>query len=549
MDGLNSRAAFQAVPVALATLLDETALRFADRPAIDFLGRGQSWGEIGALADRAAAGLQKIGVVKGTKVGICLPNTPYSVIMFFAILKAGGIVVNFNPLYTERELAAQVRDSGTEIMVTLDVALIQDKIAGLVADGLFKRVIVCSMVAALPPVKGLLLRLFKSKELASVPDGAPYLRFATLIAGAAKPAPVSIDAKQDVAVLQYTGGTTGIPKGAMLSHANITANIQQILTANPTIGRGSERIMGILPLFHVFAMTGVMVAGVAIGAELILMPRLDIKLLMASIERKRPSMMPGVPTLYSAICNAAGKGMDLSFITFCMSGGAPISVEVAERFQRLSHCPILEGYGLSETSPIVTATPPDRIKPGSVGVALPGTIVEIRDREHPETILPQGARGEICVRGPQVMQGYYNRPEETAQSFIDGAFRTGDVGYLDEDGYLFIVDRIKDLILCGGYNVYPRVIEEAAYQHPAVQDAIAIGIPDDYRGQAPKLFVTLRPGAQASEAQILAFLKDNLNKIEMPKSVEIRSALPKTMVGKLSKKELVEEEASRIKPK
>jgi long-chain acyl-CoA synthetase len=545
MAATDPRTQFAAKPATIGSLLDEAAEQFANRPAIDFLGHGYSWGTIARLADRAAAGLQALGVGKGVAVGLCLPNTPYSVILYFAILKAGGTVVNFNPLYTERELAAQIKDSGTRIMATLDVAVIHDKIAKLTGQGLLDHVIVCSMTAALPFVKGLLFRAFKSKNLATIPAGKHYVRFDRLIAGAAKPAPVVIDPLQDIAVLQYTGGTTGVPKAAMLTHANITANIQQVLVTTPTIGRGTERIIGILPLFHVFAMTAVMNLGVAIGAELILMPRLDMKLLMATIARKRPTMLPGVPTLYTAICNAAGAGKDLSFITFCMSGGAPMSLEGMERFQQLSRCPILEGYGLSETSPIVTTTPPDRVKIGSVGRALPGTAVEIRDRDHPQTILATGERGEICVRGPQVMQGYFNRPDETAKTFIDGALRTGDIGYLDADGYLFIVDRIKDLILCGGYNVYPRIIEEAAYQHPAVQDAIAIGIPDAYRGQAPKLFVTLRPGAVATESEILGFLKDHLNKIEIPKAVEIRESLPKTMVGKLSKKELVAEEAAK----
>lgn len=538
-------AEFTAVARPAGTMLDDAARRFGTRPAIDFLGRGWNWGEIAALADRAAAGLQKLGVAKGTRVGLCLPNTPYFVVMYFAILKAGGTVVNYNPLYTEREIAAQVRDSGTTIMVSLDVAMIHEKIGKLAANGLFQRVIVCSMAAALPPLKGLLFRLFKGKELAKIPAGLPYLRFETLISGAAKPSPVAIDPENDIATLQYTGGTTGVPKAAMLTHANITANVQQVLAGSPPMDEGAERIMGILPFFHVFAMTAVMNFGVSIGAELILMPRLDMKMLMAAIARKRPTIMPGVPTLYTAICNAAGEGKDLSFIKFCISGGAPISIEGAERFERLSKCAVLEGYGLSETSPVVTATPPSGVRRGSVGTPLPGTIVEIRDPEHPERLMPQGERGEICVRGPQVMKGYYNRPDETAKVFVDGALRTGDIGYLDADNYLFIVDRIKDLILCGGYNVYPRVIEEAAYQHPSVQDAIAIGIPDTYRGQAPKLFVTLRPGTKATPEEILAFLKDHLNKIEIPKSVEIRETLPKTMVGKLSKKELVAEEAAK----
>jgi long-chain acyl-CoA synthetase len=540
-----THADFVANPRAVGSMLDEAARRFGARPAVDFLGRGWRWNDIATLADRAAAGLQQRGVVKGTRVGLCLPNTHYFIVMYYAILKAGGTVVNFNPLYTERELAAQAQSAGTRIMVSLDVPMIQDKISALVAQGLLDQVIVCSMAAALPTLKSWAFRLLKSSERAAIPATKSYVRFARLIAGPSKPTPVAINPLEDVAALQFTGGTTGVPKAAMLTHGNITTNVQQVLASAPPLVEGGERIMGVLPFFHVFAMTAVMNLGVAIGAQLVLMPRLDIKMLMTAIERKRPTIVPGVPTLFTAISNAAGTGMDLSFIKFCISGGAAISAEAADRFERLSQCSILEGYGLSEASPVVTATPAERIKRNSVGIALPGTIIEIRDPEQPERILPQGEKGEICVRGPQVMKGYLDRPDETAKSMVDGALRTGDIGYLDADGYLFIVDRIKDLILCSGYNVYPRVIEEAAYQHPAVQDAIAIGIADSYRGQAPKLFVTLRPGAQATEAQILEFLKSHLNKIEIPKAIEIRDSLPKTLVGKLSKKELVAEEAAK----
>jgi long-chain acyl-CoA synthetase len=553
MDGITPRQAdsFTFTPVPAFAMLNEAVRRFAARPAIDFLGKSTSYAQLGDLSNHAAAGLQRLGVKKGAKIGLCLPNTPYFVIMYYAILKAGGTVVNFNPLYTEREIENQAKDAGVDIIVSLDLTLIHDKIAKLAAKGVFRHVIVCSMVAALPAVKATLFRLAKKKELALIPNAAPFIRFETLTQIAAKPAPVEIDPLTDIATLQFTGGTTGIPKAAMLTHANITANVRQILAASPKMRDGEERIMGILPFFHVFAMTAVMNLGITIGAELVLLPRLDLKLLMKTIIKRRPTILPGVPTLYTAISNAAQENglTDLSFIKFCISGGAPIANEVAERFERISQCSVLEGYGLSETSPVVTATPPGEVRRGSVGRALPGTTIEIRDPEHLDRILPAGERGEICIRGPQVMTGYYNRPAETAAVFIEGALRTGDIGIIDADGYLFIVDRIKDLILCGGYNVYPRIIEEAAYLHPAVQDAIAIGIPDVYRGQAPKLFVTLRPDTQATGAEIREFLTEHLNKIEIPKEVEIRDSLPKTMVGKLSKKELVAEEVAKAAQK
>jgi long-chain acyl-CoA synthetase len=548
MDGITAP---QQVPTLKATaaftILDDAVREFGPRPALEFMGRVMRYDELGRLANRAAAGLQGIGVTKGVKVGLCLPNCPYFVIMYFAILKAGGTVVNFNPLYTEREIEAQARDTGVSVMVSMDLAMIQTKIGALAARGVFRHAVVCAMANALPALKGAAMLALKGKELAAIPAGAPYVTFRELISGASTPVPVAIDPHQDIAVLQFTGGTTGTPKAAMLTHANITINLAQILQVFPQVERGAERILGVLPFFHVFAMTCVMNFGLSIGAEILLIPRLDLKLLMSTIYKRRPTIVDGVPTLFTAICNAVetAKSPELSFIKFCASGGAPLSPEVLDRFEHVAHTQVLEGYGLSETSPVACFNRTGAIRRGSVGRELPGTAIEIRDPANPELVLPRGAHGEICIRGPQVMLGYYNKPEETAAVFTHGALRTGDVGYLDEDGYLFIVDRIKDLIICGGYNVYPRVIEEAAYQHPAVQDAMAIGVPDPYRGQAPKLFVTLRTGAVATSEEILAFLTGHLNKIEIPRSVEIRETLPKTMVGKLSKKDLIAEEKAK----
>lgn len=533
-------------PVPVGDIFDQAVRRFGARPAMDFFGQRTSYAQLGRLVERAAAGLQGLGVGRGVNVGLCLPNCPYFVVMYYAILKAGGTVVNFNPLYTAHEIEAQVRDAQVQIMVSLDLTMINDKIAPLAEARTLRQVVVCSMAAALPWRKGILFRLFKAKDIATPKVGGAYIRFEQLVATTQRLAPVAIDPGCDIAVLQFTGGTTGTPKAAMLTHMNVSVNLAQVRAIIPQVELGAERFLAVLPLFHVFAMTAILNLGLDIGAELVLLPRAEIKPLMATIRRTRPTLLPGVPTLFSAISNAAeaAKGVDLSFIKFCISGGAPISAEVLDRFERISHSIIVEGYGLSEASPVVTLNRAGAIKRGSVGQAVPGTVIEIRDQTDPAVLLAPGERGEICVRGPQVMRGYYQKPLDTSSTFIDGSLRTGDVGYLDEDGYLFISDRIKDLILCGGYNVYPRVIEEAAYQHPAVQDAIAIGVPDEYRGQAPKLYVSLRPGQHATEAEILSFLSGILNKIEMPKTLVIRASLPKTMVGKLSKKELVAEEAT-----
>ncbi len=533
-------------PRPLHTLLDDSVRDFPASSAICFMGRRWTYRTLGKAVARATRGLQDIGVVPGTRVGLCLPNTPYSVIYFFAVLRAGGVVVNYNPLYVERELTHQITDSGTEVMVTIDLKLVYPKVAAAAARTGLRKIVVCSMAEALPWLKGQAFRIAKSADIASVTENGTTLRERSLLRSNAPPDIVHID-PQSAAVLQYTGGTTGVPKGAELSHANLTCNAMQSWLGLGQRPYGKDRVVGVLPLFHVFALTSVMIVGVQTAAEMILLPRFDLDQVLAMIGREKPTIFPAVPTIYSALVEAASRlKVDLSSIEMCMSGGAPLPTEVRTRFMELTGCWLMEGYGLSETSPVVSFTPPGRAyKEGSIGLPVSGTTIEIRAVDDPGRVLPQGERGEICIRGPQVMRGYWNRPDETARVMIDGALRTGDVGYLDEDGYLFLVDRIKDVIICGGYNVYPRVLEEALYHHEAVKDAVVIGIADKYRGQAPKAFVTLKDGHTATPDELRAFMADYVSKIELPKHVEIRAELPKTMIGKLSKKELVAEEAAR----
>ncbi|GLT00938.1 dicarboxylate--CoA ligase PimA [Sphingobium jiangsuense] len=533
-------------PRLLTELLDKAVADYAERTAIDFLGRCWTYGEIGHMVDRAARGLQDQGLKPGDRFGLCLPNTPYFVILYFAALRIGAIVVNFNPLYTERELEHQIRDSGTRMMAVPDVKMIHDKVQAIAAASGLERVILCGMADVLPPLQAWGFTLIKRKDHAVVRDEALHVRFRALIARDAPPDPVAAE-PDDIAVLQYTGGTTGVPKGAMLTHANLTANSAQMLIHVGGLRAGQERTLGVLPLFHVFALTTVLNFSVEIGAEMVLLPRFEMDQVLKTIRRKPPTQFFGVPTIYVAMNGLPDdKVPDLSAVRACISGGAPLPLDVRERFEQRTGARVVEGYGLSETSPIIACNPLDgRVKNNSCGPRFPGTILEIRDPENPARLLPQGERGEVCARGPQVMKGYWNKPEETAAVFVDGALRTGDIGYLDEDGYLFLVDRIKDVILCGGYNVYPRVIEDAAYQHPDIREAIAIGIDDPYRGQSPKLFVALREGSALSAEALGAFLAERLSKIEIPKEIEIRDALPKTLIGKLSKKELIEEERKK----
>jgi long-chain acyl-CoA synthetase len=530
----------------VTALLEATARDYPRHGAIDFLGRVLTYAELDQAVSRAAKGLQGLGVVPGTRVGLCLPNSPYSVIYFFAILRAGGIVVNYNPLYVERELAHQIADSGTEIMVTIDLAAIYPKVARVAPKSGLRHIVVCSMVDALPWLKGQMFRMARRADLAPLAEDEISVGAESVMRNDGAPLPVSVDPGA-VAVLQYTGGTTGVPKAAELTHASLTANARQSCIGLGERPMGKDRVLGVLPLFHVFAMTSVMIVGVRTAALMILLPRFDLQQVLKTIAKSRPTMFPAVPTIYSAlVAESAKQKVDLASIELCMSGGAPLPVEIRQRFMALTGCWLMEGYGLSETSPVVSMTPPDKAyKDGSVGLPVSGTIVEIRDPSDPTRLMPQGERGEICVRGPQVMRGYWNRPAETAAVMIDGALRTGDVGYLDPEGYLYLVDRIKDVIIAGGYNIYPRVLEEALYQHPAVKDAVVIGVPDAYRGQAPKAFVTLKDDAEATPEELKTFLTGYVSKIEMPREVEVRTELPKTMIGKLSKKELIAEEAAK----
>lgn len=528
--------------------LDMTVDQFADRPATDFMGKVWTYGEIGDLVGRTAAGLQAMGVGPGVHVGLCLPNTPFYTIFYFAILKIGGTVANFNPLYVEREIAFQANDADVRIMVTMDLKVIYDKVEAVRKDGVLGKIIVCPMTFCLPTVKKTLFSLFKRKELASIPQDKAHILFDDLIAKGSAPMQVEIDPEQAVAVLQYTGGTTGVPKGAMLTHKNLCANIEQMRCVFEKARLGQEKMLCVLPFFHVFAMTVGQNLSIILGAEMVLQPRFELKALLDAIVRKKVTLFPGVPTIYTAINTShETQKYDLSSINLCISGGAPLPVEVKENFENLTGCILVEGYGLTESSPVASVNPlDDSRRAGSIGLPVPGTEVRFVDIEDRTTEVGQGEKGELLLRGPQIMKGYWKRADATAETITaEGYLHTGDVGYQDPDGFIHLVDRIKDLILCSGYNVYPRVIEEAVYQNDAVEEVIVIAIPDEYRGQSPKVFVKLKDGHELSGEELKAFLQDHLSTIEMPREIEFRDELPKTMVGKLSKKELVEEEAAK----
>ena len=548
-EGLSWRAPILKKPMFY--ILDHAAEKFSHHTLCDFLGKDYSYREIHEYANRVAEGLQKIGVKKGVKVGLFLPNTPYSLMFFFGILKAGGTVVNYNPLYVERELESQIEDSETDIMVTIDIKILMDKMERVLHSTRLKKLIVCKMADILPFPKNVLYPLVKAKDVAKVAYDERHISFASIVANQGKfDAPV-IDAENDVAVLQYTGGTTGVPKGAMLTHGNLYANAQQIVTWVATIVEpGKDVMVGVLPFFHVFAMTVVMNCAIEAGMKIVLHPKFNVEDVLKTIKKHRPTLFPAVPAIFNAIAtHPSVKSYDFSSLKFCISGGAPLPGDVKRLFEEKTGCRAIgEGYGLTETSPVVTFNPArGKVKTGSVGQPLPGTVIEIISREN-GSVLPSGEKGEVCISGPQVMKGYYNKPTETADIFKNGRLHTGDVGYMDKEGYLFLVDRIKDLILVRGYNVYPRIVEEAIYLHPSVEECIVAGVPDAERGETVWAWVKPVAGRPVTEADLQQFLQDKLNPIEHPRKIIIRDKpLPKTAVGKLSRKDLLEQEGIKRK--
>jgi long-chain acyl-CoA synthetase len=537
------------VPAAnLAALLDDAARDFPHAPALHFEGRTTSYAQLADQAWRLATALAGLGVGKGTRVGLILPNCPQAVIALFATLRLGATVVQNNPLYTERELAHQLGDAGVEVVVCLD--LVYQKVKALRGQTAIREVIVTSMLDELPAIKRALAPYTKRGKAAGVAIGRdePVRRWREVLGSATARLPeAAVDPDRDLALLQYTGGTTGISKGVMLSHANLRANVEQVRAWFPDADPGREVMMAVLPFFHVYGLTVCLLLGVRLGAALVLLPRFNLDGVLAAIDRFRPTLFPGVPTMYVAINNAVEKGgHDLSSIKACLSGAAPLPMEVAERFERFSGGRLVEGYGLSESSPVAIANPIyGKRKAGTIGMPLPDTVARVADPVDPARTLPVGEAGELAIAGPQVMLGYWNRPEETAEVLRDGWLLTGDMAVMDEEGYFAIVDRKKDLIIAGGYNVYPREVEEVLSEHPKILEVAVSGVPDAYRGEIVKAFVVLRTGEQATTEEIREFAKARLAAYKVPRAVEFRDELPKTLIGKVLRRALVEEERAK----
>lgn len=538
----------QFAPLAMTELFARSAARFGSRPLADFMGRVYGYAEMHAQAHRFAAGLQAIGIGKGDRVGLFLPNVPIYLPAYFGAMLAGATVVNFSPLYTVEELAAQVADSGTTIMVTLDVpALLPTALAVLDGSDL-KQLIVGSLAAQLPRLKGYALRMLRRRDL-TVPPARPDVTLWPDFLRPEEPTPVAIDPLIDLALLQYTGGTTGTPKGAMLTHQNLSANARQIAAIDP---HSSDRdvIVGVLPFFHVFANACVLNRTVFNGGCIAMLPRFDAGLCLKTLARTKATSMPGVPTMYQALLDHPSlEGTDFSSLRTCISGGAPLPAPLKERFELMTGARLIEGYGLTETAGVVSTNPYEGgERPGTIGHPLPATRIRLLDKEDPTRDPPDGEPGELAIQGPQVMHGYWRRPDTAAEAFAqrdDGAWlRTGDVAIVDADGYLKIVDRIKDMIAVGGFKVFPSQVEEVLQQNPSVREALVIGVADPYRGEVPRAFVTLSADAIDTGASLREWLNHRLGKHERVDEVVVRGALPKTMVGKLDRKALRAEVAS-----
>ncbi|MCM8729640.1 AMP-binding protein [Hephaestia sp. GCM10023244] len=534
-------------PQSMVELFDAAATEARQQPLIDFLGRTYSYAETLDGANRVAAGLQALGYGPGDRIGLFLPNVPHYVAAYYGILKLGATVVNFSPLYTAQELAHQVADSGTKVLFTLSAtALLPTALQVLDSSGL-ERLVVGSIAGALPPTKSLFYRLFRGKEVAKRPDDARITAFSALIRNDGAYEKPEIVPERTIALIQYTGGTTGTPKGAMLTHQNLTANARQVIGLDPLPGT-EDRILGVLPLFHVFANTCVLNRTVANRGCMVLLPRFHAGQVLAALGRTAATALPGVPTMYQALLDDPKVGdTDFTHLRVCVSGGAPLAAELKAKFEATTGAQLVEGYGLSESSGVISCNPYEGAgKSGTIGQPLPGTRVRLVDKDDPHRPPPEGEPGEIVAAGPQIMLGYWNRPDADADVFITDAegtrwLRTGDVGAIDDDGFIRIVDRLKDMIAVGGFKVFPSQIEAVLYRHPAVKEALVIGLPDTYRGEHPRAYVTLDDGATATPEALAAWLNPQLGKHERVDQVVIRTALPKTMVGKLSRKDLIAE--------
>ncbi len=552
----------------LFSVLDESADKYPDQVYTIFNDATRTFAQVQDTADRIAHFLTSRGIQKGDRVAIFLPNLPHYPAIFFGILKAGAVCVTCNPLYAANELNYQLKDAGAKVVFCMDHPRFYPTTVEAIEGTEVETVVLCGVKSYLPPIKALMGGL-----LGKIPKAGNYqsghLFFDDVVAGAQpQPPAIDINPAEDLALIIYTGGTTGVPKGAALVHTNFTSNLMALdewarfvhepgKTPEKVRHGGFHTVLGVLPWYHVFGLTVAMLYACHIGGALICVPdpragKPPFTEVLKAVQKYKPTIMPAVPTVFVAFTNhTLLEKYDLSSFVGCFSGGAPLPPEVCKQFEEKTGAIIFEGYGLSETAPVATANPTNKEgrKIGSIGFPMPSTDIKILDIDTATQELPQGEDGEIAICGPQVMQGYWNRTEETKKVFreIDGKryFLTGDIGHIDEDGYILVTDRKKDLIIVGGFNVYPRDVEDVLFQHPKVELAAVIGAPDETSGEAVKAYIQLKPGQTATEDEILAFSKEKMAGYKRPKQVEFRQNLPVSNVGKVLRRVLREEESKK----
>lgn len=529
--------------------LEESAQEYSKKKALHFLGKEMSYESLYSEVKQFASYLQYLGLNKGDRVSIMLPNCPQSVVAYYGILLAGGVVVQTNPLYVERELEYQMKDSGAKMIVCLDI--LYPRVSNIKGKTDLEHVIVTGIKDYLPFPKNILYPFIQKKQYGLIvqPEhgGDTHIWEDLMLDASGIVNEIDIDPKEDVAILQYTGGTTGFPKGVMLTHFNLVSNTQMSDAWLYKAKKGEEVILGILPFFHVYGMTSVMNLSIMLGNKMVLLPKFEVEDVLKTIQKQRPTLFPGAPTIYIALLNHPSlQKYDLSSIEACISGSAPLPAEVQEQFERVTGGKLVEGYGLSESSPVTHSNFVwEKRVSGSVGVPWPDTDAKIFKPETTEEAEP-GEIGEIAVFGPQIMKGYWNKPEETDQVLRDGWLLTGDLGYMDEEGYFYIVDRKKDMIIAGGYNIYPREIEEVLYEHEAIQEVVVAGVPDPYRGETVKAYVVLKENKTLTEEELDAYSRKHIAAYKVPRIYEFRTELPKTAVGKILRRSLIDEEKEKL---
>jgi long-chain acyl-CoA synthetase len=534
--------------ICMPDILDRTAKQFAERPALVFQGTVVNFRELKEMVDRFATCLTDFGVKKGDAVALLLPNIIPCVAAYYAILKIGALAVMNNPLYSDPELEHQFNDSGSKVLITLDV--LAPRMIALRPKTKIKQIVYTCIGDYLPTVKRVLGKLLKKYPFADVPATTDVYKWKDCLAKYGPNPPAVKNSFDEVAMYQYTGGTTGVSKGVMLTHANLSKQVQQCCAWFPKFNKGNEIMLGALPYFHVFGLSVSMNFSIFMGWSQVLVPRPQPEPLLEAIGKFRPTFAPLVPTMYIGMLNHPNlKKTDMSCIKGAFSGSAPLPVEVIQEFEKATGAVIVEGFGMTETTPVTHINPfaGGARKVGSVGVPISDTDCRIVDLEEGVRDMPIGERGELIVKGPQIMKGYKGRPEETANTLRDGWVYTGDIATMDEDGYFYIVDRKKDMIISGGFNVYPRDIDEVYYEHAKVQEACSIGIPDAKRGENVKLFIVLKEGESATQEEMIEYGKTKLAAYKLPTEVEFRKELPKTNVGKILRKELRAEELAKRK--